>query len=89
MYCSVMNSMQVVRARACCGLFAGALLFIAPCFSAHAQADSKPDNKPAEKAAEILKRDLTHAGVTEEFLLQGPLRPVREGWASKHQHALI
>jgi carboxypeptidase C (cathepsin A) len=44
--------MQVVRARACCGLFAGALLFIAPCFSAHAQADSKPDSKPAEKAAE-------------------------------------
>ncbi len=47
-----MNFMQVVRARACCGFFAGALLFIAPCFSAHAQADSKPDNKSAEKAPE-------------------------------------
>jgi carboxypeptidase C (cathepsin A) len=52
MYVIHMNFMQVVRARAYCAFFASALLFVAPCFSAYAQADNKPENKPAEKAAE-------------------------------------
>jgi carboxypeptidase C (cathepsin A) len=51
MYLISMSFMQTVRTFRGRALLFSALLLIAPCFSAHAQADNKPDSsKPAENA---------------------------------------
>lgn len=46
MYCIAMTSRQALQMR--CAVVFSALLFLVPCFSAHAQADTKPNAKPAE-----------------------------------------
>ncbi|MGC2214597.1 MAG: peptidase S10 [Silvibacterium sp.] len=56
MYRIFMSFVQTVNARRRCALLFGALLLIAPSFSAHAQTDNKPDaTKPAEKAADKMQ----------------------------------
>jgi carboxypeptidase C (cathepsin A) len=60
MYRNSMTFRQAVFTRRRCALVLGVLLFLAPCFPAHAQADkkaqAKPDeNKPAEKSEEKMK----------------------------------
>ncbi|MGB7191533.1 MAG: hypothetical protein WBD10_15470, partial [Acidobacteriaceae bacterium] len=48
MYLNSMNFSQAVLTRRRCAFALGALLFLAPCFSAQAQADKNPKNKPDE-----------------------------------------
>jgi carboxypeptidase C (cathepsin A) len=53
MYRISMALLQAVRTRRCSAFLVSSVLLFAPCVSAHAQADDKPDSsKPAEKASD-------------------------------------
>src|SRR6185437_14529951 len=60
MYLNSMNFRQAALIRRRSAVALGALLFLAPCFSAHAQADKKPkakaeESKPAQQAEDKMK----------------------------------